>query len=150
MNRWISKVPFLFWGLIPLLLIYILFTYDKYTDINIHDTYFVLPQYFFVLLLIVILFVTGLGYYLAYYSEKFKPIGLLTIMHIILFFIGLIILIKSPIFEQIHPAKDGFDLKENLRIIRLNSNLKFYATWSFLTAQILFLMNLTISIFRRN
>lgn len=93
---------------------------------------------------------TGLGYYLAYYSEKFKPIGLLTIMHIILFFIGLIILIKSPIFEQIHPAKDGFDLKENLRIIRLNSNLKFYATWSFLTAQILFLMNLTISIFRRN
>ena len=145
----LKKIPFLFWGLIPLLLIYILFTHDKYIDINIHDTYFVLPQYFLVLLVILILFVTGLGYYLVYYSDKFKPVETLTIIHVVLFFMGLIILINSPIFEQIHPVKDGFELKDNLRRESLNSDLKFYATWSLLIAQVVFLINLTISLFRK-
>ncbi|MDY7393634.1 hypothetical protein UMM65_00120 [Aureibaculum sp. 2210JD6-5] len=149
MNRLIKKTPFLFWGLIPILLIYILFTYDKYIDINVHDTYFVLPQYFLILLLILFLFVTGLGYYLGYYSDKFKPVGILTIIHVVLFFFGVIVLVKSPILELIHPAKDGFDFKENVRRMGVNLILKFYAGLSFVAAQVILLVNLTISIFRK-
>ena len=149
MSNLLKKVPFLFWGLIPLLLIYILFTYDKYIDINIHDTYFVLPQYFLVLLVILILFVTGLGYYLAYYSDKFRPVGILTMIHVILFFVGLIVLFNVPIFKQSFPVDGVKDMMENLRKSRLNSDLKFYAVLSLLISQVMFLLNLTISLFRR-
>ena len=84
----IKKVAFLFWGLIPILLVYILFTFNDYIDINIQDTYVAFPKYLVVVLVILLFFTTGLGYYLAYYSEKFTPVKVLTIFHVILLFTG--------------------------------------------------------------
>ena len=145
----LGKTYLLFWGLIPILIIYSFFIKDNLVDVSIHDTYFVLPKYFFLIPLIFISYLTGLGYYLSYKSDKFRPINFLTLLHIFLFFVGLLMLFAYPYWTENFPVTDFNEVKENLRINKLNSRLIFISLVSFLVAQIILVVNLTISIVRK-
>ncbi len=135
----------MFWGCIPIFLLYGIINIDEYVDINIHDAMFVIPQYFLIGSLILLFFIIGIGYYLIYYSEKFKPLGWLTIIHTSFTIAGFILLFTIPQF----PEKVVNDMIANLEKARLYNDLRMVGILSFLFAQIILLVNLTISIFRR-
>lgn len=138
----------LFWGAIPLLLVYLIITITEATDINIHDTYFVFPRYFLVAPLILLFYITGLGYFLSYKSEKFNPLRILTLLHIILFFVGLLLIIIQPELKATYPAENLDDMMSNIKIWKLNSNLKKIGIVSFLSSQLVLIINLTWAILR--
>ncbi len=142
----LKKVSFLFWGSIPLLLLYGFVNFDEVVDINIHDTMFVVPQFFVLIPLMIIFFSTGIGYHLSYYSEKFKPLNVLTILHVLLIFIGLAILFTIPQFPENGYLRDGRYDFESLRALE---RIRTYSIFGILLAQIIFLLNMVISLFRR-
>ncbi|QCX39470.1 hypothetical protein FF125_13865 [Aureibaculum algae] len=145
MSKLIKKVPLLFWGLIPLILIYGFFNREEALDVNVYDSYFIFQLYFVLIPLCLYLYLVGLGYYLSYNSNKFKPLGFLTITHVILTVIGLLILFFVPQYTSFHSN----DLNANVRNIMLYQNLRKFAVLGVVFAQIVFLINLTIGIFRK-
>ncbi len=95
--------------------------------------------------LILLLFSIGLAYYLVYYSEKFKPVSLLTIIHILITFSCLAILFFAPRSADIEPSKVIYSLEK----IRFYDDLYKYSVISLIIAQGLFVVNLILSLFRR-
>ena len=95
--------------------------------------------------LILLLVSIGLAYYLVYYSEKFKPISLLTIIHVLITFSCLAILFFAPRGADIEPAK----MIESLEEFRFYEDLFEYSVTSLVIAQGLFFINLILSLFRR-
>ncbi len=138
-------MPLLFWGLIPLILIYGFLNREEALDINIYDSYFIFQLYFVLIPLCLYLYLVGLGYYLSYHSNTFKPLNFLTITHVFLTVIGLLILFFVPQ----SPSFYSNDLNANARYIMLYQNLRKFAVLGVVFAQIMFLINLTISIFRK-
>jgi hypothetical protein len=126
-------------------LLYGIINRKEYIDINIYDTIFVIPQYFLLAPLMLIFFIIGMGYYLAYYSEKFKPLNWLTAIHTFFTLAGLILLFTIPQF----PEKIVNDTISNLEKVRLYNDLRKFGILGFLFAQIILLVNLAISMFRR-
>ena len=145
MSKLIKKVPLLFWGLIPLILIYGFFNREEALDVNVYDSYFIFQLYFVLIPLCLYMYLVGLGYYLSYNSNKFKPLDFLTITHVFLTVIGLLILYFVPQFPSFHSN----DLNANVRNIMLYQNLRKFAVLGVVFAQIVFLINLTIGIFRK-
>jgi len=109
-----------------------------------------MPIYMWISFLLLLFFISGLGYYLSYYSEKFKPLFFLTFLNVILIISSLILLFLVPEFKLTLPAKGALGMMENIRIGKLNDNIRFYGFLSFVIAQIILVLNLTISIFRKN
>jgi len=141
----LKKTPYIFWGAIPFLIFYVFINSDKLIDINIKDTYFVMSIYMLIVPLILLLFSTGLAYYLAYYSENFEPVSSLTIIHVLITFSCLAILFFAPRGADIEPSK----MIENLENYRLYEDLFEYSVTGLIIAQVIFIINLVLSLFRR-
>ncbi len=110
---------------------------------------FVFPNKYVTFLLSLFFFVTGLGYFLSYKSDNFKPVQVLTILHVVLTFIGLLLLFLVPKYGYNLPVETAEDMLENHRISKLYQAMRFYGWIGIFSAQPVLLLNLTISIFRK-
>lgn len=149
MSRILKHIHLLFWVCIPIFLLYTFFNSDAVIDINIHDTMFVIAIKHAMIFGSFVLFIIGLVYYLSYQSNKFRLFNSLTIFHALVTFVGLIILFLIPKFQYELPVDGTKDMLENLRKLQLNNVAMQYSVAGVVFAQLVFIINLTIGIFRR-
>lgn len=64
------KIHYFFWIISLIILLIGLYDMNGTLDINFHDTYFVIPHFDIAVILCVIYFIYGFGYWLV--QEKFK------------------------------------------------------------------------------
>ncbi len=148
MNKILKDIHWLFWGCIPIFLLYSFFAKNE-IDINIHDVMFVIATKYLAYGVSLIFFITGLGYYLSYKSEKFKAHAMLTILHVALTFLGLGFLIFVPEYRYELPVETTEDMMNNHSKAMLNFNLRQFGWLSLFIAQPILILNLTIGLFRR-
>ncbi len=141
----ITHKPYIiFWVLIPIMLIYGFSLGDSTLDINIYDTYFVTPKLQLWYALSHLFAIYGILYWIIINFNR-KTNNFLTSTHLIITITGLILLlIISPIFgiESVSLSKN-YD-RGNIIIIA-----EFVITFIILLAQILFVVNLVLSLFRK-
>lgn len=117
---------------------------DSVIDINVHDTYYVISDYYFSLLLIIIYFLFGLGYWLVIEVFKRKLVRVLTLIHSVIFIGGFVV----------YWVAYGYDIiqKERLGILHdfafLNQVLLVLFLLMLIATPIYFI-NLVIGIFRK-
>ena len=89
MKNIITKPHYFFFGLVPLFIFLIFICEDNAIDINIHDTYFVIANYFVCLFSIIFFALIGVNYFYLHWAKK-PPKKWLTIIHLILQIISLV------------------------------------------------------------
>ena len=94
----ITQAPhFMFWILIPIILLIGLLKPDKTLDINIHDTYIIIALLHLAVLISIIFGILGLGYWVVIKLNK-RLVNWLTIIHLIITVISLCLIILIPFF----------------------------------------------------
>ncbi|WP_036155256.1 hypothetical protein [Maribacter forsetii] len=94
----ITQVPhFMFWILIPIILLIGLLKPDKTLDINIHDTYFVIALLHLAVLISIIFGILGLGYWVVIKLNR-RLVNWLTIIHLIITVLSLCLILLIPFF----------------------------------------------------
>ena len=126
MREVFNKSYFLCWIPIPLLLLIGFFDKGVF-DINIHDTYYIITNNHFLILISIILFIDGLGYWLL---KKKNTIRWMIIFHVSATFISILIF-------TIYLLKSIY-----------GSNLLIYTIFLFVFAQFIYLINIFISTIR--
>ena len=118
MVKKIIAKPFLFFfGLIPLFIFLAFFSKDKLLDINIYDTYFVVPYFHFYLFSAIFSAMISFNYFALYWADK-PPKKWLTIIHILLQLLALLLIITSNKWNWL-----GNQNTEEMMFINDNSNL---------------------------
>ncbi len=153
MNRILKNIHWVFWGLTIFSLIYGVYVHTKMADsaldISLHDTFFLISTVYIIAFQSLIFFMFGLAYYSFYNKDRYKPIDLLSIMHVVLTLIGLSFLFFIPEFEYKLPVESTADMYANSRGSKINSNIKTYSALGVFVGQLIFLVNLFVSIFRK-
>jgi heme/copper-type cytochrome/quinol oxidase subunit 1 len=149
MNKVYKNIYILFWGFIPIFFVYGFLNLEEYLGIDIHDTYFVFSVIYTALWQSLLFFMFGLTYYLFYNKNRYEPINSLSILHISLTLIGLSILFFMPEFQYKLPVENTTDMLENLRSSKNNESIKLYSALGVFIAQLLFLVNLLVVLFRK-
>ena len=121
------------WYCIPFIWLLILFCSNSTFDIQIHDTYLVISSSDLAIVVSLIFGLLGLGYWLM---RAYKRIHWLEIFHIVLTILSIVGFVSMSILQQ-----DQYDL-------RLSGRLAIIFLLVFILAQLLFLINLSISLFR--
>ena len=94
----ITQAPhFMFWILIPIILLIGLLKPDKTLDINIHDTYIIIALLHLAVLISIIFGILGLGYWVVIKLNR-RLVNWLTIIHLIITVISLCLIILIPFF----------------------------------------------------
>jgi heme/copper-type cytochrome/quinol oxidase subunit 1 len=144
----ISRPYVVFWFLIPIILLVGLINPKEILDINIDDTYYVIQHSHLVILIAIYFCILGLGYWII---EKTcgKLIRNLNRVHLILT-IGclLIIWILFQFYQEIKPE----NLVDFIEGNKLNENISFaifIITMVWIIGQLLFSVNLTITILKK-
>lgn len=140
------KIYHVFW-IVSLLIIVIALLLGKEAtvDVNIHDTYFVLGNYDFAIILFFAYFITGLGYWLVQKKLNKRLVNYLVIIHSIIL-IGSFVLYWGVFFYTklfIHsdfPLYDGY-LTLNIILVIAFLVIIFIATP-------IYIINLLIGLFR--
>ena len=149
MQKILKNIHLLFWGTIPIFLLYGFTQFDKLIDVNIHDTMFVFPVKYIAFVLSFLFFITGLGYYLSYQSGTFRPVNVLTMLHVVFITTGLLVLFLLPEYPYDLSVENATDIEENRKVTNRYEDMRFYSWMGILLAQLILLLNLTISIFRK-
>ncbi len=92
MNSILNKPYLFFWGLIPLLLVLGFVKSDEVININIHDTYFIIVMFHFVIFLSFLLLILGLGYWIVLKLKK-RLFKILSVLHVGFTFLGIVVLL---------------------------------------------------------
>ena len=149
----LKNIHWLFWGLALFTLIYGVYVHinlaDSALDINIHDTMFVISTAYILAFQSGVFFMFGLAYYLIYNKDKFNPLDSLSVLHILLTLIGLSVLFFMPDFQHKLPVESVIDMQENSRGFKMNEKIKMYSALGVFIAQLLFLVNLFVALFRK-
>jgi len=152
-NKILKNIHWLFWTLAFFSLIYGVYVHinlaDLALDIFIDDTMLVISTAYVLAFQSGVFFMFGLAYYLFYNKEIYKPVDSLSIIHIVLTVFGLSILFFMSKFLNRMPLDSAGDIYETLRMNRVKSNIKEFSGLGVFGAQILFLVNLFVSIFRK-
>jgi heme/copper-type cytochrome/quinol oxidase subunit 1 len=94
----ITQAPhFMFWILIPIILLIGLLKPDKTLDINIHETYIIIALLHLAVLTSIIFGILGLGYWVVIKLNR-RLVNWLTIIHLIITVISLCLIILIPFF----------------------------------------------------
>lgn len=140
------KIHYLFWLVSLIILLIGLYDMDGTLDINIHDTYFVISRFDIAVILSIVYFIYGFGYWLV--QEKFKKrlAKILTITHSVIL-IGSFITYWIVIYYTRLFATNDFPLFDNYQTINIT-----LVTSSILCiiALPIYIINLAIGIFRKN
>jgi hypothetical protein len=98
------KIHYLFWLVSLIILLIGLYDMDGTLDINVHDTYFVIPHFDIAIILSIIYFIYGFGYWMV--QEKFKKrlVKILTLIHSVI----LIGSFRSGITARLRPKLSPF------------------------------------------
>ncbi len=136
--RKISRKPFLlFWGIVPFLIVLGLYKNQHTLDLNIHDTYYVISQYYVAIGFALIAGLIGLIYFVLI-RIKIKLSNTLNTIHWILTLVGIILLID--IFGLFF--SDLFIEKRYYTTTQIpNLNIFYYILMIFI-GQIIFLINI--------
>ena len=153
MNKILKNIHLLFWGFTLFFLIYGIYVHvkieDSALDFNIHDTMFVISAIYVIAFQALLFLIFGFAYYVFYNTDRYKPINLLSVVHIVLTIVGLSVLFFTPDFEYKLPVESTTDILENLKGSRNNNNIKAFSGLGVFIAQKLFLVNLFVAIFRK-
>lgn len=153
LNNILKNIHWLFLGLALFTLIYGVYVHinlaDSALDINIHDTMFVISTAYILAFQSGVFFMFGLTYYSFYKIDKYKPIDSLSILHIVLTIIGLGVIFFMPEFQHKLPVESTADMYANSKGLRFNYNVKAFSALGVFVAQILFLVNLFVALFRK-
>ena len=136
-------------GIYPHFFVYGFLSFEAYIGFDFYDTYFLISVIQVALWQSLLFFMFGLTYYLFYNRDKFKPENSLSILHILLTLIGLSILFFMPEFQYKLPIESAVDMQENLKGSKFNESIKFYSALAVFIAQLLFLVNLIVALFRK-
>lgn len=144
MNKLLKNTHLLFWGFIPIFLLYGFLNYEKTIDINIHDTMFVVAAFHLMILISIIFFTIGFVYYRSYKKEKLKLNDSLTVLHIIVTIIGLLLVLLFS-FKSFSSVGWHTDVSKYM----LYENYKLLTIFIIVVTQPIFLINFISGIFRK-
>jgi hypothetical protein len=139
MNRILERPQFLFFALIPIVLILGFMIKDNSITINIHEIYIVLEAWIMCLYAAVFFLMIGLNYSIISFAKK-KPRRKLTVLHIVLQVLALIVFLY--IFSTAGSLK-SYEEEAQLALLFLLSFLVF------LIATLLHFINLIVSFLRK-
>jgi heme/copper-type cytochrome/quinol oxidase subunit 1 len=139
------KIHYLFWLVSLIILLIGLYDMDGTLDINIHDTYFVIPHFDIAVFLSIIYFIYGFGYWLVQEKFKKKLVKILTITHSVIL-IGSFITYWIVIYYTRLFATNNFPLFDKYETINITLAI---CTVLCLIAFPIYITNLTIGIFRK-
>ena len=138
----ITQAPhFMFWILIPIILLIGLLKPDKTLDINIHDTYIIIALLHLAVLISIIFGILGLGYWVVIKLNR-RLVNWFTIIHLIITVISLCLIILIPFFLP----------ESNQGITSLYFDAQVTITLSAVVAvciQSLYLVNIIIALIRK-
>ena len=140
------KIHYLFWIVSLIILLIGLYDMDGTFDINIHDTYYIIPHIYGAVLLSIVYFIYGFGYWLV--QEKFKKrlVKILTIIHSVIltgsFLAYWVVIYYTRLF-----ATNNFPLFDHYETINITLAI---CTVLCLIAFPIYITNLAIGIFRKN
>lgn len=139
------KIYYLFWIVSLITLLIGVSNMDGTLDINIHDTYFVIAHFYVAIILSIVYFIYGFGYWLV--QEKFKKrlVKILTIIHSV-FLIGSFLAYWIVIYYTRLFATNNFPLFDNYQTINITLVI---CTVLCLIALPIYITNLAIGIFRK-
>lgn len=144
MKRLLKNTHLLFWGFIPIFLLYGFLNYKEAIDINIHDTMFVIATLHFMVFISIIFFVIGFTYYNSYKKGKLKLNNSLTVLHTIITIAGLLLvfIFSFKSFSQVgwHSDVSKYMLYENYKLLTI---------FIIVLVQLLFIFNFISGIFIR-
>ena len=152
MNKVIKNIHVLFWGCIPLFLLYGILQLhpDNVIDINIDDTIYVAAIIHVMVFQSIFFFLIGLIYFWMYKSHSLKPTNHLTLVHVFLTFAGIIVLLVLSLYRKnLVPFKNYGDYKFYFEMSNLYKQIVTFSYITIFSAQLLLLLNLTISFFRK-
>ncbi|WP_299800096.1 hypothetical protein [uncultured Maribacter sp.] len=141
MKKITQKPHFVFWILIPVLLLIGYIDSNETIVINIHDTYFVITMLNLGVLLSIMCGIIGLGYWVVIKLNR-RLVNWLTIIHLIITVISLCLILLIPFFLP----------ESNQGITSLYFDAQVTITLSALVAvciQSLYLVNIIIALIRK-
>jgi len=141
MKKITQKPHFVFWILIPVLLLIGYIDSNETIAINIHDTYFVITMLNLGVLLSIMCGIIGLGYWVVIKLNR-RLVNWLTIIHLIITVISLCLILLIPFFLP----------ESNQGITSLYFDAQVTITLSALVAvciQSLYLVNIIIALIRK-
>lgn len=124
-----------FWFSIPIILLIGFLDYDNAVDIAIHDTYYIMSKYDFCILVSIIFTMLGFGYWFIKFFKR-RSFKWFTVIHIIITFIGVLVLLVVPYFFL------GNDLASPNQILIITGLIIIFS-------QLFYFINILIAIFRR-
>ena len=100
MSRLTNKPHLIFLLSIPIIILFGILHRNEMLDINVHDTYFVISQIDFTILISILFGIIGLGYWIMLKANR-KLSKLLNLIHITLTFGGILLIwILSQLFRE--------------------------------------------------
>jgi len=136
-----------YWAFIPLALLFGKI-FDSTVDIQMHDTYFVTSRFHLCILLSILLFISGLGYFIF---RKLKMNSMLMKMHNWITLLGVIIILAS---SSIHYFVDQKNVTGGIMEYGNKQDIVVLASTTFLGLILIFigfvayLLNITFSSFQ--
>lgn len=139
------KIYYCFWLVSLIILLIGLYDIDGTLSINVHDTYFVIRNFDVAVILSIVYFIYGFGYWIV--QEKFKKrlVKILTLLHSLILIGSFLAYWAVIYYTQLFPAKD-FQTLDNHQII--NITLIICAILCMIAFPI-YIINLSIGIFRK-
>jgi heme/copper-type cytochrome/quinol oxidase subunit 1 len=150
MNSFFKKVKiyYYFW-IVSVLILMIGFSRSEETsDINIHDTYFVIASLHLAYLLSFSYFLLGLGYYLVEKVFKRNLVKSLSIIHSLILIGSFIIYWLMLFYYQLKPKNEIFPLLDD-GSYTMNSMIIYNSLLIIFVAQPIYVINIVIAFFRK-
>ncbi|KRB57998.1 cbb3-type cytochrome c oxidase subunit I [Flavobacterium sp. Root186] len=148
MNLQKIKVYHLFWiTAISILLIGIINS-DSTLDINVHDTYFVIAHFYIALVLFLLFFLMGLGYWFIQKVLKKQLLKYLTAIHTVILIGSFIGYWLVMLYFKLFPKDMAFSLFDDYQLI--NVILTTQLLLIIFIATPLYITNLLIASFSKN
>lgn len=138
------KIHYLFWLVSLLILLIGLYDMDGTFDINIYDTYYIIPHLYGSVILCIIYFIYGFGYWLVQEIFKKRLAKILTIIHSVILtgsFLAYWIVIYYTRF-----VTNNFPLFDHYQTVNITLVV---CTILYLIALPIYIINLAIGVFRK-
>nr|WP_315194936.1 hypothetical protein [uncultured Flavobacterium sp.] len=140
------KIHYYFWIVSLIILLIGVYDMDGTLDINVHDTYFVIPHFYVAVILSIIYSIYGFGYWLVQDKFKKRLVKILTIIHSV-FLIGSFLAYWTVIYYTRLFATNNSPLFDNYQTINITLVI---CSILCLIALPIYITNLAIGIFRKH
>ena len=139
------KIHYFFWIISLIILLIGFYDMDGTLDIDVHDTYFVIAHFYVAIILSIVYFIYGFGYWLV--QEKFKKrlVKFLTIIHSVILIGSFLTYWAVICYTQLFAANksSSFDNRQTINITLVICSILC------LIALPIYMTNLAVGIFRK-